>query len=246
MTFVALVAAGFVAGVVGSAGGITSLVAYPALLAVGIGPLSANVSATVAILGSGASSTWRAARSGSLAAVTPRLRWLAAGFVLASLGGGLLLIATPSSTFERIAPWLVATGSLALLVYPVIVRRRMIRGVSALAGLAMVVVAAYNGYFGAGSGILVLALVLVTLRPPLPVANDWKNALIFAADLVPSIAFVASGLVRWWAVIPLGIGTLVGGAMGPEVARRVPAYVMRWAIGLLGLAFAAWLLVAGD
>lgn len=236
-------AAGVAAGIVGSAGGITSLVAYPALLAAGLSPLSANVSATVAILGSGASSTWRARRSGSLGMVTPRLGWLAGGFVAMSLAGGLLVLATPASAFERLAPWLVAIGSIALLAYPVIVRQRQAQAWALVSVVGFGLVAAYNGYFGAGSGILVLALVLVTMHPSLAVANDWKNALIFAADLVPSVAFIASGLVRWWAVIPLGLGTLVGGAIGPEVARRIPAYVMRWAIGVLGLVFAAWLLL---
>ena len=244
MTVVLLLLAGVIARAVGSAGGITSLVAYPALVFAGLSPLAANVSSTVAILGSGVSSSWRAWRAGSLGGLTLK-QWLAAGaFVAVSLMGGVLVVSTPAQTFAGLAPILVALGSTTLLAYPLLVRPTTGRFAAVSVVAAFLVVAAYNGYFGAGSGIVVLSLLMVTLKVALAKANDMKNALIFVADLAPSVAFVASGLVTWWAVIPLGIGAVIGGALGPELARRAPQRVMRIALGVLGLAFAAWLAVA--
>ncbi len=237
-----LLAAGVVAGVIGTAGGITSLVAYPALLVVGIPPLAANVTNSVALLGSGFGS---AVRSGpELAGHTATLRaWLPLT-VLFSLAGAALLVVTPSHVFDRIVPVLVAAGSVTLLLQPLIARRHARHGTSphraplAVAGAGT---ALYNGYFGAGSGILLIALLLLSSEPVLPRANALKNVLLVASDVLPAVLFAITGAVVWQAVWPLGIGALVGGLIGPTVARRVPARVLRPLMAACGLILAAWL-----
>src|SRR3569833_4747090 len=121
VTALFLVAAGVLAGVVGTGGGITSLVSYPALLAVGLSPLNADVANLVALVacwpGSALSSRRELAGSG---------RWLARGLPLAALGaaaGAILLLTTQSGVFERLVPILLAAGSLAQLLQPVLTRR---------------------------------------------------------------------------------------------------------------------------
>ncbi|WP_378145520.1 sulfite exporter TauE/SafE family protein [Cnuibacter sp. UC19_7] len=238
-----LVAAGLVAGVVGTAGGITSLVSYPALLAIGIPPLAANVTSSVALLGSGAGSALRAGPDLTGHSSTLR-RWLP-GFAAVSLVGAVLLVVTPGRVFDLVVPFLVASGSLALLLQPRLEERRGGRALPrAAVGIAAVGVALYNGYFGAGSGILLIALLLSTTEPVLHRANSVKNVVLVVADVAPAVLFALTGTVVWQAVWPLAIGALAGGLIGPSIARRVPASVLRWLIALCGFALATYLLVA--
>lgn len=237
-----LLGAGAVAGVIGTAGGITSLVAYPALLVAGLPPIAANVTNSVALLGSGLGSAVRAGPD-----VTGHARTLRAWIppmVVFSLGGAVLLVLTPGSAFARIVPFLIAAGSVILLLQPAIdrrQRRRDARPGRVSVGLAGAGVAVYNGYFGAGAGILLIALLLLTTERVLHRANALKNVVLVAADTLPAVVFVLFGTVVWHAVWPLGIGALVGGLIGPTVARRVPARVLRVLIAACGLVLAVYL-----
>jgi uncharacterized membrane protein YfcA len=239
-----LAGAGLIAGVIGTAGGITSLVTYPALLAVGIPPLAANVTNSVALLGSGFSSALRAGPDIAGHASTLK-RWLPPTILL-SLGGAALLVVTPGHVFDRIVPFLVAAGSIVLLLQPRISRWQRDRGRSLhplLLALAGAGVAVYNGYFGAGSGILMISLLLLTAEPILHRANSLKNTILISADLLPAVFFAVAGTVVWHAMWPLTLGAGVGGLIGPSVARRVPAAVMRILISICGFALAVYLLV---
>lgn len=241
-----LAVAGTVAGVIGTAGGITSLVAYPALLAVGIPPLAANVTNSVALLGSGFASAASAGRD--LAGARRTVRVWAPPIVLGSVGGAVALLVTPSDVFDRIVPFLIAAGSIVLLLQPRIARWQLQRGrplPRILVAVAGAGIAVYNGYFGAGAGILLIALLLLTAEPVLHRANALKNAILFAADLLPAVLFVLLGSVVWRAMWPLAIGAAVGGLIGPVVARQIPAAVLRVLIGVCGLVLAGSLLLAG-
>jgi uncharacterized membrane protein YfcA len=238
-----LVGAGVIAGVVGTAGGITSLVAYPALLAVGIPPLAANVTNSVALLGSGLGSAARAVPD--VAGHGRTLRIWGPACVLMSLAGAVLLVVTPGQVFDRIVPLLVAAGSVTLLVQPRIAAWQARRGRAA--GRATIAISGagvsiHNGYFGAGSGILMIALLLLTVEPVPHRANSIKNVILFAADLLPAVLFAILGTVAWHAVWPLGTGALLGGLIGPAIARRVRPGIMRILIAACGFVLAGWLL----
>jgi uncharacterized membrane protein YfcA len=238
----ALVLAGTAAGLIGSAGGITSLVSYPALLAVGLPALSANIANNVALVG-----CW----PGSALASKPELRgtasWLWRFTVVAATGGAagsVLLLLTPSGTFARVVPFLVAAGSLALLFEPRLRAWRQSRGtpdhkLALPAGL--MALSLYNGYFGAGAGVMILTLLLVLVDRRLPTANALKNMLIGAASLVSALIFAFCGSVNWSAAAPLALGMLAGSRVGPLVARRLPAGLLRWLIVVLGMALATYL-----
>ena len=235
--------AGLAAGVTGTAGGITTLVSYPALLAAGIPPLAANVTNSVALLGSGLSSASRAAPDIAGQAATIR-RWLPVSITM-SAAGAVLLVVTPGAVFARVVPFLVAAGSLILLAQPRISRWQEENEhpwgrVAVLGGLGGVSV--YNGYFGAGSGILLIALLLLTAEPVLHRANAVKNVLLAASDIAPAVLFAIAGTVVWTAAIPLGAGAIAGGLIGPSIARRVRPGILRILIACMGLTLAIWLL----
>ena len=234
-----ITAAGVLAGIVGTAGGITSLISYPALLAAGVPALVANVTNSVAV-----AACWPGSALASRLELEGRGRWLRRWAWVAAAGGAAgaaLLLSTPSQAFARIVPFLVAAGSIALLAQPWISARFRGRALDSrpilLAGL--LVVSAYNGYFGAGAGVMTLSLMLVTVDHRMAWANALKNMLIGAASVVSALAFIIFGPVDWRAAVPLSVGMLAGSMIGPRVARRVPARILRWLAALLGLGLAA-------
>lgn len=236
--------AGVLAGAVGAAGGIASLVSYPALLAVGLPAFGANVVNVVALV---------TMLPGSTLASRPELegssRWLRRWVIVAALGGlagAVLLLSTPPGIFARIVPFLVAAGALALLLQPRLSRltRRPEGGNGLLLGSGMLPVAAYNSYFGAGSGVMTLALLLIALDIEVVRANALKNILVGVSSLVAAVALISFGHVRWEAVVPLSAGAFLGSNIGPRIARRVNPTVLRWLVGCLGLALALRLFLA--
>lgn len=239
-----LAIAGIAAGILGTAGGITSLVAYPALLAVGIPPLSANVTSSVALLGSGLGSTVGSRPELRGHGATLR-RWVPIA-VVGAVAGALLLLVTPPGVFAWIVPFLVAGAGVLLLFQPRITRWHAAREAPMAPGVVVVAVLGvtiYDGYFGAGSGVLMIAVVLILIEHDLARANALKNVILFVADLLPAVLFAIAGPVVWAAAITLGLGALIGGLLGPRVMRRAPRRIVRWVIALLALGLGAWLLV---
>jgi len=228
---------------IGSAGGIASLISYPALLALGIPALGANATNLVAL-----SVMWPGSALGSKRELAGRGPWLKRWLPLAAAGGAtgaLLLLLTPPGAFARVVPFLIAAGSLALIAEPYIrgVHPARVSNRARNVGLAVALglVSIYGGYFGAGSGVMVLALLLVTLERDLPTANALKNMLIGANTLPAGILLACFGPVHWGAAAALGAGAIVGSRIGPAVTRALPRYVTRWAVATLGLGLAIWL-----
>lgn len=238
-----LLGAGAAAGIVGSAGGTASLISYPALLAAGIPPLPANITNSVAFM---------AAWPGSALGSRPELRgqgpWLRRWAPLAAAGsaaGAALLLATPAKTFDRVVPFLLAFAALALLLQPQaaawLAGRRAGSSRFLLPG-GLIAVSAYDGYWGAGAGIMTLALLLITREQHLGRSNALKNMLLGVADVTCCVVFIVFWPVDWTAAAPMAAGTLVGSMIGPSLTRHIPGRVLRITAALagLGLAICLW------
>jgi uncharacterized membrane protein YfcA len=237
-----LVLAGMVAGLIGSAGGITSLVSYPALLAVGLPALTANIANNVALIG-----CWPGSALASKPELQGKASWLWRWTLVAALGGAAgagLLVSTPSAVFARVVPFLVAAGSLTMLFEPRLTawrQRRDGRNHKLALPVGLLALSLYNGYFGAGAGVMILTLLLVLVDQDIPTANALKNMLIGGVSVVAATIFALSGSVDWAAVAPLALGMLAGSRVGPLVARRLPARVLRRLIVLFGMLLAIYL-----
>jgi uncharacterized membrane protein YfcA len=233
-----LVVAGVAAGLTGTVAGLASIASYPALLAVGLPPLAANVTNTVALVFTGV---------GSAAGSRPELRgqgrrllrW-GASMVAGGACGAVLLLTTPAGAFERVVPWLVGAASLALLAGPAL--RRPLANMVGESGpgllAALFVVGIYAGYFGAAAGVLVLALLSAAVADTLARLNATKTLVTTMANVAAAAGFAAFGPVDWAAVAPLAAGLIVGGWLGPALVRRLPEGPLRAGIGLAGLALA--------
>jgi uncharacterized membrane protein YfcA len=228
-----LLGVGLAAGVVSTVVSLASIVSYPALLAFGLPPLTANVTNTVALLftGIGAALGSRPELAGQAPRVL-RLGWLTA---LGGATGAYLLLVTPSRTFEQIAPWLIGLASL-LLVRPPRGEGHSEHGL--LARCALFAVAIYVGYFGAAGGILMFAVLSSMIAGVPAKINALKNVLSGLANAVAALGFALFGPVDWGAALPLAAGFLAGGWLGPKIARRLPGHSLRYLAAACGLAVA--------
>lgn len=239
---VLLVFAGLAGGLTGSIVGLASVATYPALLLVGLPPVAANVTNTVAVVFNGV---------GSIAGSRPELAgqgaWLKRIIPVAALGGiagAVLLLSTPAEGFEKVVPFLLGFASVAILLprkehraARVANHRDHLIRVGLEAG-AIFLITIYGGYFGAAAGVLLLALMLRAGGATLAHANAGKNVILGVANLVASGIFVVFAPVYWPAVVPLGIGCLIGSRLGPIIVRHAPSTPLRWIIGVAGIALA--------
>jgi len=264
-----LVVAGIGAGLCGSVAGLASLMSYPALLAVGLPPISANVTNTVSLIFSSVGTA--AGSRPELRGQGVRLRHLGVIALVGGCLGGALVLVTPAHAFRFVVPWLIGLGSVAVLLP----RRRqrapsplpqpqpvplvdnphastseidhLPRDSGAADGLGTKVgvflVAIYGGYFGAAAGVLLLALLLASTDDTVPRANALKNILLGVANSIAAVIFVFFSSVHWTAALPLAAGVLVGSRLGPPVVRVVPQMLLRSLIAVAGLGLAAYLAV---
>ena len=243
-TAVLLAAAGFGAGAVNAVGGGGSLISFPALLAAGYAPVTANVTSSIALLPGylGGSLAYRR----ELAVQRDRIRALALTSALGAAAGAALLLVGPASLFEAIVPWLILAACLLLALQPraAAFARRSHRARSPLVlHGALFAATLYGGYFGAGLGIVLLAILGVLLPDELQRLNALKGLLSLLVAIVGALAFLLFGPVAWDAALITGGACLIGGVAGVGVARRLPTALLRAVVIAFGVAVAVALLV---
>ncbi|MEQ1690179.1 MAG: sulfite exporter TauE/SafE family protein [Gemmatimonas sp.] len=250
LTVIALISA--VSGAVNSIAGGGTLLTFPALLALGVPAIPANATSTVAL--------W----PGSFASLMGYRRELvgierwAARLAVPSLAGGLvgaaLLLVTPDERFRAIVPWLVLSATVLFAVQGPIMRwLRQRTAVTAGAEVARALnpsvgmlasqfaVGIYGGYFGAGAGILMLAVFGLMGLTNIHQMNGLKNINGICFNGVAAIAFAAVGLVNWPIALVMAVGSAAGGYAMSGLAQRVPQAWVRNAVTLIGLVSAVWL-----
>jgi hypothetical protein len=233
--------AGLIGGFVNAIAGGGSLLLFPALVASGMGTVAANVTNSVALwpgyLGNvvALGSTHRPGRA----------QWRV--FVAAALGavaGCALLLLTPVSAFDVIVPFLVLGGSALLALQPHLKQalggqakdRHQHLLIGAFLG------AVYGGYFGGGLGVILMALLGLTMAAPLTAVNALKGMLQLLASTVALVAFALFGPVDWVVVAVVAPLSLLGGAIGGRFVRRLSEPVLRWCVVAFGTAVGIWLL----
>ena len=240
-----LAAAGFTAGSVNAVAGGGSLISFPALVASGLPPLSANVTNTVAVwpgyLGSAA------AYRVEVVAQRRRAVALGATAVAGGAAGSLILLSAPAEVFEAIVPGLILLGCALLAVQPrvaaVIARRSAAGGRSRVVDLhvATFLAAVYGAYFGGGLGVILLAVLGIFLNDHIQRLNGLKSALSLVINTVALAAFALFAPVAWVSVAVVAPASLAGGYVGAGFARRLGATALRWTIITFGVVVAVWL-----
>jgi hypothetical protein len=243
LDFAALVAAGAGAGVMNALAGGGTLLTFPTLVLLGVPAKIANATSTVALVPGALASFagyWPEARS--------HRRWLTTLLwpsLIGGAAGSLLLLATPEKLFSRLAPALVL---FATLLFAWQSRRRApagevdeappdpaMRGSRSLAVAAQFGVAVYGGYFGAGIGILMLAILAGLGLTNIHAMNGLKNFFGTCINGVAAALFLASGAVDWRAGLPLLVGAVAGGYAGARFGRFIGRDRARQAVIVVGV-----------
>jgi hypothetical protein len=234
---IAILAAGLAAGTINTIVGSGSLITFPTLLAFGYPPVVANVSNTVGLVAGGMSGAVGYRRE--LVGQRGRVLRLGVAAAAGGLTGGLLLLALPESAFERIVPILILGSVVLIAIQPRLSRamgHRRVEGAEHTVPLVVTIylTGIYGGYFGAGQGVIMMALLSVFLPDNLQRLNGLKNVLAVLINGVAALLFIAVAPVAWPPAILLAIGAIAGGQVGAHVGRRLPARVLRLAIIAIG------------
>ena len=242
-----LAGAGLLAGGVNALAGGGSLISFPALLAAGYPPVTANVTNTVALVPGYAGSV--VGGRAELVGQGARVRSLAVVSVVGAVLGSVLLLTTPSDVFRAVVPFLILLACGLLLAQPRLAARVQARPGPAHGGWGLpatvLLAAVYGAYFGAGLGVLLLGLLGVFLAERLQVVNALKNVVSVLVNLVALVAFGLFGPVAWEAVAVIALTSLAGGYFGGRLAGRVPSRVLRGVVVAYGVVVSVVLLVRG-
>lgn len=220
---------------------------FPALLAAGVPAVMASATNTVA-LAPGSFAAAFAYRK-ELAGHGKSAVVLAAAAGFGSLAGATLLLVVPARVFELVVPWLVLLATLTLLGKDVVARwvKADVRppGATRLAAVAlgMAAVAIYGGYFGAGIGIITLALLAMLREADMHAMNAQKTLIVGAINGVAAVYFIARGAIDARAAALMAAAALAGGYAGARFARRVPPARVRMLVVVIGVALSVALAV---
>jgi uncharacterized membrane protein YfcA len=242
-----LVVAGFVAGAINAVAGGGSLLTFPALLAVGLPPLVANVTNTVGVLPGYLGGT--IAYRGELGSQRGRVVSLGVTALVGAAVGCVVLLVTPAGVFESLVPFLVLGACVLLAVQPRVaaeLRRRDPDGTRrrpVVLHLGLFVSAVYGAYFGAALGVLLLGVLGILLRDALQRLNALKGALSLVINVLAALVFAVFGPVSWAAAGLLAVSSLAGGHLGASLARRLSDRLLRGAVLVVGVVAAIALFV---
>lgn len=238
---VTLFPSGILAGIVSSVSGLASLVSYPALLAVGISPVYANVTNTASLIfsdiGSGIASTPEL--RGHKREILTLLPLTAAG----GLCGAVLLLIAPSKSFEYIVPFLILAAAVLILFPQMLHFENQFTSEIVLFFIIIFLVGVYTGYFGAAAGVVMLAMLSAASQLTFAECNALKNVSLGASNLVATIIFAFRAHIYWLAAAPLAVGFFVGGSIGPRIVRRVPAKPLRIIIAIASVGLSIYLFI---
>lgn len=240
--------AALAAGFINSLAGGGTLISFPALVALGIPDIAANITSTVALcpgyLGGAI------AQKEDLKGQEKRLLLLLPAGIIGGVIGGILLLYISGNIFRMLVPFLILLASALLAVQDRV--REWIERHSAGRGskkdpsgtfLPVSLVAVYGGYFGAGLSVVVLAVLGLFFDDTLTRLNALKQCISLSVNLAAAVFFLFSGLVVWPLVLVMAVAALAGGALGGHVAGRINPDLLRWTIVVIGLVVGIILLV---
>lgn len=229
------------AGAINALAGGGTLITFPTLLALGIPPITANVTNTVALC------------TGFIGGILAQLKdlsgqkrrfWIFLGIsALGGVAGSVLLLRTGERVFMTLVPFLILTASCLLAVQGFLrvwlVRRSVKSGAESgyetwaiiLAGLAAI----YGGYFGVAMSVIILSLLGLLINDTLTRLNAIKQVVAFGANGAATVIFIFSGKIIWTTALVMAVGALVGGLLGGRLAGRIKPDTLRWTVVSIGI-----------
>ena len=265
-----LAATTFIAAAVNAVAGGGTILTFPVVAAIlpdgPAGLVAANATSTLGLWPGAIAAAWagRGERVGQ-----PRwTRWLLPASVGGAIVGAALLLALPSAWFGRLVPWLILSAAVLFTLQPHLAARlaagdqgatpngEPTRGMFFLAWGLQFLVAVYGGYFGAGIGILMLAVLgclgvgdihrLNAVKNLLATAVNGTTAVVFAsASILPTSVGGRGGIVSWPLALMMALASISGAVVGVRLMRRMPAPVVRRIVALIGFGLAGYYFLRG-
>ena len=232
--------AGIWAGTINTVVGSGTLVTFPILLAVGIPPVTANVTNTVGLFPGSLVGAYGYRRE--LAGQRSRATRLGLASTVGAIVGAILLLKLPAGAFEAIVPVLIVLALLLVVFGKQLTarlahtRHRPTERVTPLLLALVLFTGVYGGYFGAAQGVLLMGIFGVLLAEPIQRQNALKNVLAGLVNMVAAIVFVITAHVDWAAAGLVAGGAILGGLLGARIGRRLSPPVLRAVIVVVGLA----------
>jgi len=228
-------------GLVNALAGGGTLITFPMLTAVGVPPVVANITNTVALSPGYLGATF--AQMKDLLDQKRTLLFLLPTGLVGGIAGGILLLHTSDKTFQKLIPYLILLA-VVLLAFQDRLRTWVVDRMSnqegkhlnaAWAILPVIPAAIYGGYFGAGVSVMVLAVIGLVLEESFTRLNALKQAISFSINIAAAVFFLFSGQVIWLAALVMAICALAGGALGGRLAGRIKPIILRRIVIAIGL-----------
>ena len=236
--FVALAA--LAAGMINALAGGGTLITFPVLVGIGLPTVPANVTNTLGLWSGSLGGTLAQARD--LKDQVKRVWIVIPAAILGGFTGGILLLQTPEKLFANLVPFLILVAA-GLLAIQTPLRNWLARRKAHSSGrpipeawifLPVFLGAIYGGYFGAGLGIILLAVLGLMLNDTLTRINVLKQMIAFTANFTAALLFVFSGKVVWSVAVVMMLAALLGGSLGGRLAGRVKPAALRWIVVSIG------------
>lgn len=229
-----LFGAGFLGGLANAIAGGATLITFPAMLAAGLPPIIANASNALAVLPGALMAAW--ADRGKLPAWTAGFAAVLVAALVGGALGGVLLMITSDELFAALVPALIGFATLVFAFGKRIQAavKGLAEGSAGLRTALILPAATYGGYFGAGLGVMLMAVLSITGREELRTANAIKNVASTVANLTAVVVFVVQGLIAWPQTLVMLVGAGLGGFAGGKLIAVLPAQAVRTAIIVIG------------
>jgi uncharacterized membrane protein YfcA len=244
LDFVLVGVAAVAAGAINALAGGGTLITFPTLLALGVSPITANVTNTVALC------------PGFMGGILAQLKdlsgqrrrfWVFLGAsAIGGIIGSILLLRTGERAFMSLVPFLILTASCLLAVQGLIrvwlVRRSLKtetkQGSETLVVILVGLAAIYGGYFGVAMSVVVLSLLGLMINDSLTRLNAIKQTVAFGANGAAAVLFMFSGKVVWIIALVMAVGALIGGTLGGRLAGHIKPDTLRWTVVSIGIVLA--------
>ncbi|MDN5569225.1 MAG: sulfite exporter TauE/SafE family protein [Paracoccus sp. (in: a-proteobacteria)] len=247
--FALLFLAGLIGGVLNAVAGGGTFITFPALVLTGVPPVMANATSTVAALPGYLAATYGFRRDIAALEDVRLIHLTLWTMVGGTVGAGLLLVSS-NAAFSALVPFLLLIATVVFIWAEQVrlMAARYARVVTPFGLGTLLPVAIYGGYFNGGLGIILLALFAMWGMRDLHQMNGLKSWLSFALSLIAFAVFAAGGSIAWGPAAVMAVGTILGGLIGPPVARRISRATLRALIACIGFSTTAiffWRLIQG-
>lgn len=236
--------AGMASGFLNVVAGGGTLIVFPTLVALGLSPLVANVTAAVGVFPGSLAGSWTYRK---ILSEQKKLAWLSVLLMpIFSIIGAALLLFLPEKNFETIVPFLIGSAGILIalqpLVYKLFPKNTKVLNLKLIIP-GFILAGIYVGYFGAGTGVILLAIYGLAGLANIQQANGLKNLGSGTGNAVAAVIFIFSGLVVWQLAFSVAIGSIIGGALGGKFAQKLDASIFRIIILVIAIIASVYLFI---